>query len=231
MHHGFYDAGEAASMSDHRRAQIRMIEESLAFAAVPDDTEKKPKSVVDVGCGIGGSSRYLANKYGAQCYGITLSPVQAKRGNALAAEQGLSDKFVSELARVAAPGARIIIVTWCHRNLEPSEESLKPDELNLLKRICDAYYLPDWCSPSDYVKIAESLSLEDIRTADWSENVAPFWPAVIKSALTWKGLTSLLRSGWKTIRGAMVMPLMIEGYKKGLIKFTIITCRKPETTR
>ncbi|KAG8059736.1 hypothetical protein GUJ93_ZPchr0002g25074 [Zizania palustris] len=239
MHHGFYDAGEAASMSDHRRAQIRMIEEALAFAAVPadpsvsmlaDDAAKKPKSVVDVGCGIGGSSRYLAKKYGAQCYGITLSSVQAARGNALASEQGLSDKvsfkvadaleqpfpdgqfdlvwsmesgehmpdkrkFVSELARVAAPGARIIIVTWCHRDLEPSEDSLKPDELNLLKRICDAYYLPDWCSPSDYVKIAESLSLEDIRTADWSENVAPFWPAVIKSALTWKGLTSLLRSG------------------------------------
>uniref|UniRef100_J3LG67 Methyltransferase type 11 domain-containing protein n=2 Tax=Oryza brachyantha TaxID=4533 RepID=J3LG67_ORYBR len=264
MHHGFYDAGEAATMSDHRRAQIRMIEEALAFAAVPDDGENKPKTVVDVGCGIGGSSRYLAKKYGVQCYGITLSPVQAARGNALAAEQGLSDKvsfqvgdaleqpfpdgqfdlvwsmesgehmpekpkFVSELARVAAPGGRIIIVTWCHRDLEPSEDSLKPDELNLLKRICDAYYLPDWCSPSDYVKIAKSLSLEDIRTADWSENVAPFWPAVIKSALTWKGLTSLLRSGWKTIKGAMVMPLMIEGYKKGLIKFTIITCRKPET--
>ncbi|KAL5208779.1 hypothetical protein ABZP36_033214 [Zizania latifolia] len=263
MHHGFYDAGEAASMSDHRRAQIRMIEEALAFAAVPDDAAKKPKSVVDVGCGIGGSSRYLAKKYGAQCYGITLSSVQAARGNALASEQGLSDKvsfkvadaleqpfpdgqfdlvwsmesgehmpdkrkFVSELARVAAPGARIVIVTWCHRDLEPSEDSLKPDELNLLKRICDAYYLPDWCSPSDYVKIAKSLSLEDIRTADWSENVAPFWPAVIKSALTWKGLTSLLRSGWKTIRGALVMPLMINGYKRGLIKFTIITCRRPE---
>lgn len=71
-------------------------------------------------------------------------------------------QFVSELARVAAPGATIIIVTWCHRNLAPSEDSLKPDELNLLKKICDAYYLPDWCSPSDYVKIAESLSLEVI---------------------------------------------------------------------
>lgn len=262
MHHGFYESGEAASMADHRRAQIRMIEEALAFAAVPDDPEKKPKTVVDVGCGIGGSSRYLAKKYGAQCKGITLSPVQAERGNALAAAQGLSDqvslqvadaleqpfpdgqfdlvwsmesgehmpdksKFVSELARVAAPGGTIIIVTWCHRNLEPSETSLKPDELNLLKRICDAYYLPDWCSPSDYVSIAKGLSLEDVKTADWSENVAPFWPAVIKSALTWKGITSLLTSGWKTIRGAMVMPLMIQGYKKGLIKFTIITCRKP----
>lgn len=115
---------------------------------------------------------------------------------------------------------------------------------------------------------------QDIKTADWSENVAPFWPAVIQSALTWKGLTSLLRSGmlfspfflctalhitcnkmnrfiwlhifladlhfnsefllswfegWKTIKGALVMPLMIQGYKKGLIKFTIITCRKPQT--
>lgn len=263
MHHGFYDSGEAASMSDHRRAQIRMIEEALAFAAVPDDPTNKPKTIVDVGCGIGGSSRYLANKYGAQCSGITLSPVQAERGNALAAAQGLADKasfqvadaleqpfpdgqfdlvwsmesgehmpnkqkFVGELARVAAPGATIIIVTWCHRNLALSEDSLKPDELNLLKKICDAYYLPDWCSPSDYVKIAESLSLEDIKTADWSENVAPFWPAVIQSALTWKGLTSLLRSGWKTIKGALVMPLMIQGYKKGLIKFTIITCRKPQ---
>lgn len=35
-------------------------------------------------------------------------------------------------------------------------------------------------------------------------------------------------SGQKTIKGALAMPLMIEGYKKDLIKFAIITCRKPE---
>jgi ubiquinone/menaquinone biosynthesis C-methylase UbiE len=60
-----------------------------------DDPEKKPKTLVDVGCGIGGSSRYLAKKYGAQCKGITLSPVQAERGNALAAAQGLSDQVLA----------------------------------------------------------------------------------------------------------------------------------------
>ncbi|KAK1261690.1 hypothetical protein QJS04_geneDACA008953 [Acorus gramineus] len=288
MHHGFYDESVPASISDHRSAQIRMIENALDFAGVQgppllsfvflfsssmvqdlfktnskghrivlfvsnqsrvvaDDDEKKPKRIVDVGCGIGGSSRYLAKKYGADCNGITLSPVQAQRAQALATSEGLADKvsfqvadaldqpfpdghfdlFVGELVRVAAPGATIIIVTWCHRNLSPSEDSLRPEEANLLKKICDAYYLPAWCSPNDYVKLAQSLSLEDIKCADWSDNVAPFWPAVIQSALTWKGFTSLLRSGWKTIRGALVMPLMIEGYKKGLIKFTIITCRKP----
>lgn len=67
---------------------------------------------------------------------------------------------MSELARVAAPGATIIIVTWCHRNLLPSEDSLKPDETKLLNKICDAYYLPAWCSAADYVDIAKSLSLE-----------------------------------------------------------------------
>jgi hypothetical protein len=35
---------------------------------------------------------------------------------------------VGELARVAAPGGRIIIVTWCHRDLELGETCLKPKE-------------------------------------------------------------------------------------------------------
>ncbi|GAB4858146.1 Tocopherol O-methyltransferase, chloroplastic [Ancistrocladus abbreviatus] len=261
MHHGFYDPDQPASIADHRFAQIRMIEEALRFAGISEDPNKRPQSIVDVGCGIGGSSRYLAKKFGARCQGITLSPVQSQRALALAVAEGLADrvsfqvadaleqpfadgqfdlvwsmesgehmpnkrKFVSELARVAGPGATIIIVTWCHRDLSPSEESLQPGEKELLTKICDAYYLPAWCSTADYVHLLESLSLQDIRVADWSQYVAPFWPAVIRSALTWKGLTSLMQSGWKTIKGALAMPLMVEGYKKGLIKFAVITCRK-----
>ena len=34
--------------------------------------------------------------------------------------------------------------------------------------------------------------------------------------------------GLKTIKGALAMPLMIEGYRNDLIKFAIVTCRKPE---
>nr|POE82168.1 putative tocopherol o-methyltransferase, chloroplastic [Quercus suber] len=59
-----------------------------------EDPTKRPKGVVDVGCGIGGSSRYIASKFGAKCQGITLSPVQAQRANALAAAQGLSNKML-----------------------------------------------------------------------------------------------------------------------------------------
>ncbi|VFQ73747.1 unnamed protein product [Cuscuta campestris] len=239
------------------------LHRSFIYCLTYENEEKKPKKIVDVGCGIGGSSRFLARKYSAKCQGITLSPNQAQRAQALADAQGLGErvsfqvadalnqpfpdgefdlvwsmesgehmpdkaKFVSELARVAAPGGTVIIVTWCHRDLSPTENSLLPQEEELLKKICNAFYLPAWRSTADYVNLLKSNSLRDIKVADWSENVAPFWPAVIKSALSWKGITSLLRSGWKTIRGAMAMPLMIEGYKKGLIKFTIITCRIPD---
>ena len=57
-----------------------------------NDPTKRPKSVVDVGCGIGGSSRYIASKFGAKCQGITLSPIQAQRANALVIAQGLSQR-------------------------------------------------------------------------------------------------------------------------------------------
>uniref|UniRef100_A0A803KST7 Methyltransferase type 11 domain-containing protein n=1 Tax=Chenopodium quinoa TaxID=63459 RepID=A0A803KST7_CHEQI len=202
MHHGYYDPSQPALLSQHRAAQIRMIEEALRFAGVTDlqvirystvniyDPSKQPKAIVDVGCGIGGSSRYLAKKFGATTQGITLSPKQAERAQALAVSEGLADKFITELARVAAPGATIIIVTWCHRDLSASEESLQPGETELLRKICDAYYLPAWCSAADYVELLQSLSLQDIKAEDWSQYVAPFWPAVIRSALTWKGVTS-----------------------------------------
>lgn len=71
-------------------------------------------------------------------------------------------QFVNELVRVAAPGGTIIIVTWCHRDLADSEESLQPWEEVLLDKICYSYYLPAWCSTADYVKLLQSLSLQVI---------------------------------------------------------------------
>lgn len=47
----------------------------------------------------------------------------------------------------------MIVVTWCHRVLQPDEASLKPSERMLLDKICDAYYLPAWCSVADYKKL------------------------------------------------------------------------------
>ena len=70
-----------------------MIDEVLKWA---DATEAK--KMVDVGCGIGGSSRHISRKFGCTANGVTLSPYQANRGNELAKEQGLADKCSFQVA-------------------------------------------------------------------------------------------------------------------------------------
>lgn len=52
MHHGFYDP-KSSIRKTRLQAQIDMIETTIEFAGITDI-----KSAVDVGCGIGGSSRY-----------------------------------------------------------------------------------------------------------------------------------------------------------------------------
>ncbi len=87
MHHGYY--GKDGNLKlERRQAQINLIEELLTWAQIsPSD---RPQTILDVGCGIGGSSLYLAEKFGAQVTGITLSPVQANRASERARAAGLA---------------------------------------------------------------------------------------------------------------------------------------------
>ena len=49
-------------------------------------------------------------------------------------------KFINELVRVTAPSGRIILVTWCHRELKKNETGLKPWENKILQQISDGSY-------------------------------------------------------------------------------------------
>lgn len=66
-------------------------------------------------------------------------------------------KFIDELFRVSVPGGRILIVTWCHRDLGQGETCLTKKEEKLLARINRAYYLPRWCSVQDYVELRKFI--------------------------------------------------------------------------
>ncbi|MBV6623849.1 MAG: methyltransferase domain-containing protein [Rivularia sp. (in: Bacteria)] len=250
MHHGYYGA-DGKEQKNRRQAQIDLIEELLQWAQV-----QQAENILDVGCGIGGSSLYLADKFNAAATGITLSPVQAQRASERAAEFGLQHKtnfqvadalnmpfednsfdlvwslesgehmpdknrFLQECYRVLKPGGKLILVTWCHRATD--ELPLSAEEKKHLQQIYDVYCLPYVISLPEYEEIARKLPLQNIRTADWSEAVAPFWNVVIDSAFTPKAFFGLLRAGWKTIQGAMSLGLMSRGYKSGLIKFGLLT--------
>lgn len=90
MHHGYYGRNGNYKMN-RRQAQIDLIEELLIWAQIKPPT-KLPQNILDVGCGIGGSTLYLAEKFAAKASGITLSSVQASRATQRAQEANLSEQ-------------------------------------------------------------------------------------------------------------------------------------------
>lgn len=255
MHHGYYGP-DGNQKKDRRRAQIDLIEELLLWAGV-----QQAQNILDVGCGIGGSSLYLAQKFNAMATGITLSPVQAARAKERAEYAGLSTKtqfqvadalnmpfadasfdlvwslesgehmpdkvkFLQECYRVLKPGGTLIMVTWCHRPTEPPAEPLTADEQKHLADIYRVYCLPYVISLPEYEAIASNLCFQNIRTADWSTAVAPFWDVVIDSAFTPSAIWGLLSSGWGTIQAALSLGLMRRGYQCGLIRFGLLYASK-----
>ncbi|MBM0743905.1 methyltransferase domain-containing protein [Phormidium sp. CLA17] len=93
MHHGYYGA-DGTQKKERRQAQIDLIEELLHWAGI-----QQAENILDVGCGIGGSTLYLAKKFQATATGITLSPVQANRATQRAKDAGLaSDSSAAQSA-------------------------------------------------------------------------------------------------------------------------------------
>ncbi len=79
IHLGFYE--KPRLKKDFRKAKIDFVHELVSWSGL----NKLPKGsrVLDVGCGIGGSSRILSDYYGFDVVGISISKEQIKRANEL----------------------------------------------------------------------------------------------------------------------------------------------------
>lgn len=85
IHHGYWIRGDESKET----AQIQLIEHLAQLANI-----KAGSRILDIGCGFGGTSLYLAKKYGARTTGITISPVQVQMAQESAAKMNLDSKFL-----------------------------------------------------------------------------------------------------------------------------------------
>ncbi|QEY32227.1 methyltransferase domain-containing protein [Synechococcus sp. RSCCF101] len=79
IHLGHY--GDPPQPVDFRRAKAAFVHELVRWSGL--DALPAGSRVLDVGCGIGGSSRILARDYGFDVLGISISPAQVERARAL----------------------------------------------------------------------------------------------------------------------------------------------------
>ncbi len=79
IHLGYY--GPASAATDFREAKAAFVHELVSWSGL--DQLPPGSRVLDVGCGIGGSARILARDYGLEVLGISISPAQIARAQAL----------------------------------------------------------------------------------------------------------------------------------------------------
>ena len=106
IHLGHY--GSPPRQKDFRGAKANFVHEMVRWGGL--DHFPKGTTVLDVGCGIGGSSRILAKDYGFDVTGITISPGQVQRATDLTPEGVTATFHVDDAMALSYPDASFDVV-------------------------------------------------------------------------------------------------------------------------
>ncbi|EFJ28453.1 hypothetical protein SELMODRAFT_451558 [Selaginella moellendorffii] len=165
MHSGYFDADNTR---DFRVAQIRMLEELLAWAGVPGDDQSRPRNILDVGCGFGGTSRYLSNKYSANVTGIALSEYEIARARAITKAEGVCDKVAFQVAdALSLPFEdNQYDLVWCMECADHIADKLKlMQEMTRVAKPGGWVVLTGWCH-REFTHGETSLKKHELKILD-----------------------------------------------------------------
>merc|ERR1719356_2112227 len=147
-----------------------------------------PKRILDVGCGIGGTSRILAKKFpDAQVTGITLSPEQVQRATQLAKEAGISNaefKVVNALA-MDFPDNTFDLVWGCESGEHMPDKKKYIEEMSRVLAPGGNIVVATWCERDPVPPFtAEERTMLKYVYEEWSH---PYFVSISKYAEFLKG--------------------------------------------
>jgi len=195
IHHGYWLADETPPV-----AQVQLTSTLAGLAKI------NPESVVyDIGCGMGGSSIWLAKQLRCKVIGVTLSPVQRQWAAASARLKAIvprpqfrcadaeSIQFPTESADAVwsiectehlfdKPAFFAKAATW----IKPGgcfalcawlsgEQPMSQTHATQAKRVCEGMFCPSLGSQSDYVEWFQRAGLQVTKTGIWTDQVKKTW--------------------------------------------------------
>jgi MPBQ/MSBQ methyltransferase len=159
IHLGYYspnDIQQGWRKKNFIQAKYDFIDEMMKFGNIhPTDYQNVNEiKVLDVGCGFGGTSRYLAKALGSksQVTGITLSPKQVQRGTELALAQGVANNtnfIVMDALQMEFPNNTFDIVWACESGEHMPDKKAYINEMMRVLKPGGKFVMACWSQRDD----------------------------------------------------------------------------------
>ena len=245
FHHGYWIRGDES----RETAQNQLVDRLANLSGI------KPRvKLLDVGCGMGASSVYLAKNYAAEPTGITISPVQVQMANELAARENVKARFLLMDAQDIAFD-EIFDVIWSIESISHyqrkdgfftsaatllntggtiaitdwfKKENLDRATNDKFIRPIEKGMLSELATMQDYEKWMETNGLKVTHTEVMNEHCAKSWDTgleVLKDKALWQVAT---KQGILFIRFLSAIHAMRRGFSSGNFVYGLIIARKSE---
>lgn len=257
VHHGLWDADRAADDASPKLAQRRLTEHLAARARIEPGQIDQPIRVLDVGCGMGGSSLLLAREFGCDVTGVTLSPVQRAYAAATSRLKGVGrrTRFLRQDAETVAFDPQSFDVVWsieCTEHLfdKPafferaaqwlrpggriaicawlaSEEPHSPAAVEKLEAVCRQFLCPSLGTADDYCGWMRDAGLEVEPPIDLTERVIETWEICLRRVKR----TGVSRIAWMFGRRMNEFvhgfETMLDAYRSGAMTYGSFAASRP----
>jgi tocopherol O-methyltransferase len=246
LHHGYFEDDESPLL-----AQIKLVHSLATKAGIP-----RGGHVLDVGCGMGGSSLWLAQNLKCRVTGITLSPVQAAMARHQARLQRLQERtrfeamdataldfpddsfdavWIIECSEHIEDKARFI--EGCARVLKPggvfalcswlrSDHPLHSQNHALLDGIREGMLCPSFGTLDDYLGWMRDAGLEVFVAEDLTPQTAPTWEWAQRVIQRRAVKAILSHTDAATRRFVGAFDLMKQAFSNGTLVYGLFAARK-----
>jgi tocopherol O-methyltransferase len=248
IHHGYFEHSSELPLA----AQEKLIEKLIHLLTISPQNK-----ILDVGCGMGGSSLYLAKKFNAQITGISLSQRQVDMATEAAKQEklrGLTFKVEDALSLASFPDNEFDVV-WSLESCEQFYDKelfiqqafrvLKPGgdlmlatwcsgaeeyeglEAKKYQKLCTAFQLPYMPTINRYVQILQRCGFAVMQNLNWSSQVKKSWDMGLTRLNAYSLVKIFKISGWRGVLFARNAKLMKYGFEDGMIEYGVLVARKP----
>ncbi|KAF4682625.1 hypothetical protein FOZ62_013191 [Perkinsus olseni] len=193
----------------------------------------EPLRILDVGCGIGGSSRIMAKRYGkaVQVTGITLSDAQVERATQISKKAGLENVTFRQgspkmdALQMEFPEESFDLVWSCECG-----EHVPDKEKWLLRFLYEEWSHPMFISIEEYEESLRKrrLSMQQVKSGDWTPQTLPSWRHSIFVGVWWPWpvVSRGPRVWWSTIREIVTIERMHEAFRDGVMQYGVFQAKK-----